>query len=487
LSIQNRLLLIYTLIFSAAFILFALIVYFLPRNRILAEIDNDLSSLAAEVMRPGGIEVGTGGSVRINLPDDMNTLRTASTFLIITDDAGNVLVRSNNMAGFEGLLNPNGLNDTPTYALMYPNNTPLRVLSQPIHLDNDPEKPIIGYLQAARLINMYESFNRLSAIALMVGFAAATASLFLAIWLTPSLFRPLDDIAWTANQITRANDLSLRLPHADRTDEIGMLSRALNQTLERLERLFQTQQRLLGDVSHELRTPLTSIRGNVDLMQRMGDGDPESLEIIREEVDRMTRLVGDLTLLARVDAGGLPLHKKQIELDNLLFEVYRQFSVIEKPVSVTITAVDQVCVFGDPDRLKQLFINLIDNAIKYTSAGGQVNISLAKVDGWAHFVVQDTGHGIPPQDVPHIFDRFYRVDKARTRAQGGSGLGLSIAKWVAQAHGGDILVESEVGVGTTFTVKLPAITPPEPEKETAVEDNTKTRPNLRLPFRSRND
>jgi signal transduction histidine kinase len=455
LSIQNRLLLIYTLIFSAAFILFALIIYFLPSSRILAEIDNDLSSLAAEVMRPGGIEVGPGDSVRINLPDDMNTLRTASTFLIITDNAGNVLVRSNNMTGFEGLLDPNGLGDVPSYALVYPDNIPLRVYSQPIHLNNDPAKPVIGHLQAARLINTYESFIRLLAIALLVGFAAATASLFLAVWLTPSLFRPLDDIARTANQITRANDLSLRLPHADRTDEIGVLSRALNRTLERLERLFQTQQRLLGDVSHELRTPLTSIRGNVDLMQRMGDGDPESLEIIREEVDRMTRLVGDLTLLARVDAGGLPLHKKQIELDNLLFEVYRQFSVIEKPVSVTITAVDQVCVFGDPDRLKQLFINLIDNAIKYTSAGGQVNISLAKVDGWAHFSVQDTGHGIPQKDLPHIFDRFYRVDKARSRELGGTGLGLSIVRHIVKSHRGRIEVDSIPGSGSTLRLYLP--------------------------------
>ena len=368
--------------------------------------------------------------------------------------------------------------------MVYPEDSSVRVLSQPIYLeDNDVERPLIGYLQVGRLINTYESFNRLLAIAMLVGFAAATASLFLAVWLTPSLFRPLDDIAKTANQITRADDLSLRVPYSDRTDEIGVLARALNQTLERLDRQFQTQQRLLADVSHELRTPLTSIRGNVDLMDRMGEGDPLSLESIRLEVDRMTRLVGDLTLLARADAGGLPLEKKQIELDNLLFEVYRQFSVIEKPVDVTVTAVDQVCVIGDPDRLKQLFINLIDNAIKYTSEGGQVDLSLAKLNGWAQFEVKDTGLGIPAEDLPHIFDRFYRVDKARARTKGGSGLGLSIAKWVAQAHGGDIHVESEVGAGTTFTVSLPAVV----EVKTAVSDDdeptTRTRTNLRLPFR----
>lgn len=443
----------------------------------------DLQTLADELIRPGNFEMGPGGMMRVPLPEDLATLRTASTFLIITDENGNILARSNNMSGFEGLLDPNGLGAEPSFALVSPEDTSVRVLSQPIYIDNDASRRLIGYLQVGRLINTYESFIRLLVIALLVGFAAATASLFLAVWLTPSLFRPLDDIAKTANQIWRADDLSLRVPYSDRTDEIGVLARALNQSLERLDRQFQTQQRLLADVSHELRTPLTAIRGNVDLMDRMGEGDPLSLESIRIEVDRMTRLVGDLTLLARADAGGMPLEKKRIELDNLLFEVYRQFSVIEKPVDVSITAVDQVSVLGDQDRLKQLFINLIDNAIKYTPGGGEVDLSLSKVDAWAQFEVKDSGMGIPAQDLPYIFDRFYRVDKARARTKGGSGLGLSIAKWVAKAHGGDIFVESEVGVGTTFTVRLPAIMP----KETAVSPDasptTKTRTNLRLPFR----
>ena len=484
-SIQNRLLLIYTLIFSAAFIVFALIIYFFPSSRILAEIDNDLQTLAEEVIRPGNFEMGPGGQVRVSITQDLVTLRTASTFLLITDENGEILARSGNLSGFDGLLNPDGLGEEPTFKLVNPEDTSIRVLSQPIYMEGDTSQPLIGYLQVGRLINTYESFIRLLVIALLVGFAAATASLFLAVWLTPSLFRPLDDIAKTANQISHADDLSLRVPYSDRTDEIGVLARALNQSLERLDKQFQNQQRLLADVSHELRTPLTAIRGNVDLMDRMGEGDPLSLESIRIEVDRMTRLVGDLTLLARADAGGLPLEKKQIELDNLLFEVYRQFSMIEKPVDVSITAVDQVYVMGDPDRLKQLFINLIDNAIKYTPNGGQVDLSLAKLDGWAQFEVRDTGLGIPAEDLPHIFDRFYRVDKGRARTQGGSGLGLSIAKWVAKAHGGDIQVESEVGVGTIFTLRLPAYQP----QVTAVphddEPTTKTRTNCQRPSCSR--
>ncbi len=477
-SIQNRLLLIYTIIFSGAFVLFAMIVYFLPSNRILAEIDADLLALATEIT-PGNITTDGNGNIRLSIPDDLATFETASTFLLISDKHGEVVVKSNNLVGFETLLDPESLGDAPAFSLVQPDETSLRVYTTPLYLDNDPAAGIVGYLQVARLLNTYASFNRLLAVALLVGFAAATASLFLAVWLTPGLFRPLDDIATVANQISRADDLSLRVPHSDRIDEIGVLARALNETLERLERLFQTQQRLMADVSHELRTPLTAIRGNVDLMRRMGDGDPESLEIIQEEVDRLTRLVGDLTLLARADAGGLPLTLKPVELDNLLFEVYRQVSILAKPVEVVVTEVDQVCVNGDSDRLKQLLLNLIENGMKYTPRGGRVTVTLAQTDGWAQLTISDNGVGIPAEDLPFIFDRFYRVDKARNRSQGGSGLGLAIAKWVAQAHGGDIYVTSEVNVGSTFTVVLPVR-----EKEMKVEElrseNGRTRSSLRL-------
>lgn len=463
-SIQTRLLLIYTIIFSGAFVAFGVIVYFLPSNRILAETDRDLESLAEQVGIPGSAVLGSDGTtLRIPIPSDLATFQTASTFMVVADLNGQIMARSTNLAGSEELLDPNSFGETAVYTLVQRDDTSLRVYTRPVRANDNPTSPILGYLQVARLLNTYASFNRLLAVALLVGFAAATASLFLAVWLTPSLFRPLDDIATVANQISRADDLSLRVPHTERIDEIGLLARALNETLERLERLFQTQQRLLADVSHELRTPLTAIRGNVDLMRRMGEGDIESLGIIQEEVDRLTRLVGDLTLLARADAGGLPLDLKPIELDNLLFEVYRQVSLLDKRVEVLVMEVDQVCVNGDPDRLKQLLLNLVENGMKYTPAGGKVMVSLSQANGWAQVVVEDTGVGIPAEDLPYIFDRFYRVDKARNRAQGGTGLGLSIAKWVAQAHGGDIHVESEVNKGTIFTVVLPVW-----QKETAV-------------------
>ena len=473
-SIQNRLLLIYTIIFTIAFLLIALIVYNLPRNRILAEIDSNLEALGEEVMRPGNLSFGRLGTLSITLPDDLANFETASTLLIIVDNSGAVLASSQNLGNFEGYLDPDGFSNQKKITQVRQGDILLRVLTTPIKDGSH----IVGYLQIGRLLDNYESFNRVLFISLLVGLGAATASLFVAVWLTPSLFRPLEDIAIVAGQITQADDLSRRVPGSERTDEIGDLARSFNQTLEQLEQLFRSQQRLLADVSHELRTPLTAMRGNVDLMRRMGEVDWDSLDIIHDEIQRMTRLVSDLLLLARADSGGMSLQAKTLELDNLFFDVYRQAQLLPNTVQLVITAVDQVCVYGDPDRLKQLFLNLIDNAIKYTSPGGQVYLALSKENGWATVQITDTGIGIPPEDLPHIFDRFYRVDKARTRQQGGSGLGLSIVQSIAKAHQGTIRVHSEVGKGTTFFVMLPIVaeqTIIEPEETTH-----KTRPSLRL-------
>jgi len=200
------------------------------------------------------------------------------------------------------------------------------------------------------------------------------------------------------------------------------------------------------------------INGNVGLMRRMRQVDEESLASIEEEVDRLTRLVGDLLLLAQAESGKIPLDIKPVELDALLLEVYQQLRILAGDrVEVKLADIDQVRLMGDRDRLKQVIINLGANAINYTHNGGTVKLGLSKTEGKAQLLVTDNGSGIAPEDLPHIFERFYRGEKSRTRQQEESsfGLGLSIAYWIVEAHGGRIEVSSILGEGSSFCVWLP--------------------------------
>jgi signal transduction histidine kinase len=272
---------------------------------------------------------------------------------------------------------------------------------------------------------------------------------------------PLKSIVETAEHINRADDLSRRIPSQDADeDEIGGLIKTFNQTLERLETLFISQQRFLADVSHELRTPLTVIKGNVDLMRRMKQFDEESLTSIDQEAGRLTRLVGGLLMLAQAESGKLPLNLRPVELDLLLTEVFQEMHILAGgKVRVHLNEIDQLMVSGDRDRLKQVLINLVANAIQYTPQNGDVFLSLSKVGDQARILCRDTGPGIPTEDLPHIFERFYRAEKSRTRGKTtGFGLGLSIAKWIVEHHGGRIEVSSKEGQGTTFAIWLPLLT-----------------------------
>ncbi len=272
---------------------------------------------------------------------------------------------------------------------------------------------------------------------------------------------PLEAVTRTALQITRADDLSRRIPYqGPPEDEVGQLISAFNQTLGRLETLFNSQRRFLADVGHELRTPLTVIKGNVDLMRRMRSIDDESMDSIESEVDRLTRLVGDLLLLAQAESGKLTLVKATVEMDSLVFEVLHQMRVLAKDrLRLALGEVDQVLVCGDKDRLKQVLVNLVGNAIKYTPAGGEVVVGVGKDGNRARLTVSDNGPGIPAEDLPHIFERFYRAEKSRTRSREGKGfgLGLSIAYWIVRNHGGQIDVSSREKGGTTFCVWLPLV------------------------------
>jgi signal transduction histidine kinase len=285
-------------------------------------------------------------------------------------------------------------------------------------------------------------------------------------FLARTALQPIEKITQTANRIVGAQDLKQRLPASKTNDEIGRLTTTINNMLERLDNFFQAQVRLSADVSHELRTPLTAIRGNIDLLRRSPPQDSEelkeSLAIIEGELDRMSRIVSDLLLLSQADAG-LSLRMGPVELDTIILEVYRQAQAIANGVNIHLGHEDQAVIRGDADRLKQLLINLMTNAIKHTPPGGDVTISLYRDPEWVRIVVADTGRGIAPTALPHIFERFYQAENAN---QKGSGLGLSIAQWIAKAHYGEIKVESELGKGSVFTLWLP-VKPNIPKTEPA--------------------
>lgn len=368
-----------------------------------------------------------------------------------------LITNSQNIRVLNSPLDSSGLHGSiPIFRDVNRGGARLRVYSVPLVVGNRLE----GFLQIGTPMDVVNATQQTLLEVLLIGTAITIMAAGLAAWLSSrQALHPLDNVTKTALQITSADDLSRRIPYSGSpNDEVGQLVAAFNQTLSRLENLFSTQRRFLADVGHELRTPLTVIKGNVGLMRKIKDFDEESLVTIEDEVDRLTRMVGDLLLLAQAESGKIPLANEVVELDTLLLEVLNQMQVLaHDKVKLNLGNIDQVLVCGDRDRLKQVVVNLLGNSINYTPKGGEILVGLGKVSDRAQLTVTDNGPGIPAEDLPHIFERFYRGEKSRTRQKEGKGfgLGLSIAYWIVRNHGGRIEVNSTVGRGTTFCVWLP--------------------------------
>ena len=278
------------------------------------------------------------------------------------------------------------------------------------------------------------------------------------VFLAKRALKPVDQITRTAHEIEES-DLSRRIPVQSR-DELGRLAFTLNQMIERLERAFKRQQQFTSDASHELRTPLAIIQAESTLAlkkERPANEYKHSLGVVSHESKHMSRVIDQLLTLARADSGTEHLAFHEISLSGLLAGLGADLELLcrEKGLELRLELADSLFVSGDESRLRELFLNLVDNAIRYTPSGGTVSFSLRREGEMAVVGVADTGIGIPEEDMPFIFERFYRVDKARSRPEGGAGLGLAICKHIAEAHGGTIEVESKVGEGSTFLVRLP--------------------------------
>ena len=288
-------------------------------------------------------------------------------------------------------------------------------------------------------------------------------AVMLGAWIARRALEPVDRLITEVREITDGRSLHRRLAEPMVKDEIGRLSETLNQMMARLERSFTALRRFTADASHELKTPLTVLRAGVERAVTTAGLPQETLAVLEEtlqEVNRMTELVDALLTLARADEGRAPLHREPVDLRAIVEETTETGELLAEAAGVKMSVAmppSPVVVSVDRSRIRQLLLNLVTNAVKYTPRGGYVKLALGQADGQVTLAVADTGIGIAPGDVPHIFDRFWRADSARTRtgARPGTGLGLAISKWIAEAHGGTIEVQSRPGRGTTFTVTLP--------------------------------
>lgn len=295
---------------------------------------------------------------------------------------------------------------------------------------------------------------------LLLGLSASGLAVALAgSWLLAgSALRPVDRMTGAAAGIARSRDLTQRIALPRHRDEIGRLARTFNTMLASIEGAYAAQQRFVSDASHELRAPLTAIQANLELLQRHADMSgadrDEALAEAARESSRLSRLVADLLALARADAG-VPIKRALVDLDVIVLDAVATARTLAHGQVVTLETFEPVQVHGDEDRLKQLLLILLDNALKYTPVSGSVAVGLRHRREDAELIVRDTGVGIADQDLPHVFERFYRSDPARGRDPGGTGLGLPIAQWIVHQHGGQIDIASRPGEGTTVTVRVP--------------------------------
>ncbi len=455
-SLRARLTLLYSSLVGGILLLFGFVVNQLVGVILIDQIDNILAQTAQELI-PLTQSTAVGELELLPIP----TLDLATNvYYQLWHRDGRLIDESPDLRGLQQPLDPLAQQASePIYRDVYLSNAHLRVLSVPLSIGPRP----VGTFQLAANLAVVDATQKNLLTILLLGTIVSVGIAALSVSITTfQSLAPLGRVTQTATQITRADDLSQRIPYSGpEADEIGQLITAFNETLSRLENLFHSQRRFVADVGHELRTPLTVIKGNVDLMRKLECGDVDSLDSIDAEVDRLNRLVGDLLLLAQAESGRLPLDQSIVELDTLLLEVLGQTQVLAaNRLDLQLGEIDQVLVCGDGDRLKQVMINLVGNAIKYTPAGGRVIAGIGKNDERAWITVEDNGPGIPAEDLPHIFERFYRTEKSRTRSKDGKGfgLGLSIAYWIIRHHDGEIEVESEEGVGTKFRVWLPLAT-----------------------------
>ncbi|MGH2597390.1 MAG: sensor histidine kinase [Actinomycetota bacterium] len=292
---------------------------------------------------------------------------------------------------------------------------------------------------------------------LLAGALAAGIALVVARWLARGMTQPLRDMAAAAHRM-ETGDYSTRV-HTRSRDEVGQLATAFNRMSAELENLEQSRRDLVANVSHELKTPIAAIRAHLEnLLDGVEQPEPRTMQVMLAQTERLGRLIEQLLELSRLESGELPLQREEIPLASIVTQVLSEIEMARSDRGVAVESElpnDLPSVDADRERVHQVLFNLVDNAVRFTPAGGAVTVSAHRHNGSVEVKVADTGVGIPPEHLPRLFERFYRADPARSRGDGGTGIGLAIARSVVEAHGGHIRAESELGRGSVFTFDLP--------------------------------
>jgi len=453
-SVRTRLTLWYAAVLGLSLIAFALLAYYAAAAIFHQRQDESLRSTAQTVasayieefeeQQHSLAKAGEVVLVELTFPNH---------YVEVIDNTGRPIAASKNLSGRVIAIPPDTLKQNSGVVTV----DGLRAAVVPLTLDQN-----LGFAVVAEPLSVIEDGLRqlrrdFFAGVPLVLLLASLGGYFLA-------RKSLAPIASMNSQTQRisAENLSQRLDVNSPRDELGRLATTINDLLTRLESAFNEQQRFIADASHELRTPLAVLRGETEVAlakQRSADEYQESLLLIQEEAERLSRIVEDLFILARqpIDVPAT-LIRERVSLNDAVKDCARAAQVLAMRKGVRLTTENNsssIHLNGDKELITRMILNLLDNAVKYTPAGGEISLALTRQNGNAEIVVRDTGIGIPEVDRQRIFDRFYRVDKARSRALGGAGLGLSIVRWIVEVHGGEIHIDSAPGRGSTFTVDLP--------------------------------
>ncbi len=499
--LQLRLTLFYTLVLALALCFFGQMVYTQAEQRAYSDLDTTLSSRAASVRLGKDLFIANPPSLPLLLPS-VDSVGTQGVSIEILDDRLTLLATTSGSStgGPQTSVGDNSTSPTPwdakaahtalehadsqsgIYSTVTYQGQHVRVYTL---LNNDLGQSHV--IQAARSEqDIEQSLTDLRLLLIRGGALVVVLALVGGWFISWGVLSAVHRMTRTAQNISTSGDFHQRVPERSwfGRDELTTLAAAFNQMLANLEALYQQQQRFVADASHELRAPITSIRCNLDLLAKAPDLPAEeaqaALADAQTEANRMGRLVGDLLTLARSDsarqsqqsqdvtiANGYKKNgeeKQLVDLDSLLLEVFRQYhpalengniELRQQGPGLLLQHITPARVHGDADQLKQVLVALLDNALKYTPYEGSISLSLTTDEHYAIVKVIDTGIGISPDDLPHIFERFYRADRARSRNRGGSGLGLAIVQSIVLEYQGTIEAESAPGKGSTFTMRLP--------------------------------